>query len=133
MSTRNVATTAAVVVTVAAGSVAGTIAWLLVTTPATVALQFYQAFLASRALPLRGLMSNRLRHRTHNGSLIIGTTILVFGLALLLDQAGIVEGPGYGIFWALVITTVGLFELSPRRADGRRGGVWWVVIGVWCC
>jgi hypothetical protein len=44
MSTRNVATTAAVVVTVAAGSVAGLTAWLLVTTPATTALQFYQAF-----------------------------------------------------------------------------------------
>jgi hypothetical protein len=76
-------------------------------------------------------MNDRRRHRSHNGSLIVGTTILVFGLALLLDQAGIVEGPGYGTFWALVITTVGLFKLAQRRADGTRGGVWWVVIGVW--
>jgi hypothetical protein len=75
---------------------------------------------------------NYLRpHRPHNGSLIVGTAMMLFGLALLLDQAGIIEGPGYATFWALVITTVGLFKLSQRHADGTRHGVWWVVIGVW--
>ena len=44
MSTRNLATTAAWVVAVAACSVAGVTAWLLVTTPTTVAMAFYEAF-----------------------------------------------------------------------------------------
>ena len=44
MSTRNLATTAAWVVAVAACSVAGLTAWLMVTSPTTVALTFYQAF-----------------------------------------------------------------------------------------
>src|SRR4051812_11079334 len=69
--------------------------------------------------------------RTHNGRVIVGTTIMLFGVLLLLEQAGIVEGPGYATFWPLVMTTVGLIKLSQRRADGTRHGIWWVVIGVW--
>jgi hypothetical protein len=44
MSTRNLATTAAWVVALTACSVAGITAWLMVTSPTTVALAFYQAF-----------------------------------------------------------------------------------------
>lgn len=44
MSTRNLATTAAWVVALTACSVAGLTAWLLVTSPTTVAMTFYQAF-----------------------------------------------------------------------------------------
>lgn len=44
MSTRNLATTAAVVVTMAACSVATVTAWMLVTAPTKIALQFYEAF-----------------------------------------------------------------------------------------
>jgi cell wall-active antibiotic response 4TMS protein YvqF len=75
-------------------------------------------------------MSHPPSHRRHNGSLIVGTAILLFGLALLLDEAGIIEGPGYATFWSLVIATVGVFKLSQRRADGTRHGIGWVVTGV---
>jgi hypothetical protein len=44
MSTRNLATTAAWVIAVTACSVAGLTAWLMVTSPTTVALTFYEAF-----------------------------------------------------------------------------------------
>jgi hypothetical protein len=44
MNTRNLATAAAVVLTMAACSPATVTAWLLVTSPTTVALTFYQAF-----------------------------------------------------------------------------------------
>jgi hypothetical protein len=44
MSTQHLATTAAVMVTMAAAAMAGVTAWLLVTTPTTVALAFYEAF-----------------------------------------------------------------------------------------
>ncbi len=44
MNTRNLAMTAAAVVAMAACSVATVTAWLLVTAPATVAFQFYEAF-----------------------------------------------------------------------------------------
>ena len=44
MSTRNLATTAAWVIALTACSVAGITAWLLVTSPTTVALTFYHAF-----------------------------------------------------------------------------------------
>ena len=44
MSTRNLATTAAWVIAVTACSVATLTAWLMVTSPTTVALTFYEAF-----------------------------------------------------------------------------------------
>jgi hypothetical protein len=44
MSTRNLATTMAWMVAVTACSVAGLTAWLMVTSPTTVALAFYEAF-----------------------------------------------------------------------------------------
>ena len=44
MSTRNLATTAGWVVAMAACSVASVTAWLLVTSPTTVAMAFYDAF-----------------------------------------------------------------------------------------
>ncbi len=44
MSTRNLATAAAVVVAIAACAVATVTAWLLVTAPTTIAFQFYEAF-----------------------------------------------------------------------------------------
>jgi hypothetical protein len=44
MNTRNLATTAAVMVTMAACSAATVTAWLLLTSPTTVAMTFYQAF-----------------------------------------------------------------------------------------
>ena len=44
MSTRKLATTAGWVVAVAASSIAGVTAWLMVTSPTTVAMAFYDAF-----------------------------------------------------------------------------------------
>jgi len=44
MSTRKLATTAGWMVAVTACSVAGVTAWLLVTSPTTVAMAFYDAF-----------------------------------------------------------------------------------------
>jgi hypothetical protein len=44
MSTRNLATTAGWVIGVTACTVAGLTAWLMVTSPTTVAVAFYEAF-----------------------------------------------------------------------------------------
>ena len=74
-------------------------------------------------------MNDLQPHRPRNRSLIVGTTIMLFGLVLLLDRAGIIDGPGSATFWPLVIMTVGLFKLSSRHADGTRHGGLWVAIG----
>ena len=44
MTTRNLATAAAVILTMAACSTVTVTAWLLLTSPTTVAMAFYQAF-----------------------------------------------------------------------------------------
>ena len=64
-----------------------------------------------------------------NGGLIVGMAIMLFGVTALLDQAGIIDGPGYATFYPLLAIAIGLVKLSQPRADGRRHGGWWVLWG----
>jgi hypothetical protein len=66
-----------------------------------------------------------------NGSLIVGVAIMLFGATALLDQAGIIDGPGYATFYPLLAIAIGLVKLSQPRPDGRRHGGWWVLFGAW--
>jgi hypothetical protein len=76
-------------------------------------------------------MTDQQRPRTNAGGMFIGVMIMLFGVTLLLDQAGVIDGPGYAIFWPLVVITVGLVKLSHPGRDGRRHGGWWVFFGAW--
>ena len=76
-------------------------------------------------------MTDQPRPRKSTGSLVFGATIMLFGVTLLLDQTGVIDGPDYAIFWPLVVITIGVVKLSQRRSDGRRHGGWWVFFGSW--
>lgn len=67
----------------------------------------------------------------NTGGLLIGTTIMLMGVALLLDRTGLLRGFHYTAFWGLVVLTIGLVKISTVREDGRRAGGWWVFFGVW--
>jgi hypothetical protein len=76
-------------------------------------------------------MTDQRRVRRNNGSLIFGMAIMLFGVAMLFDQIGIIDGPDYATFWPLVMIATGVVKLSQPRPDGRRHGGWWVFFGGW--
>ena len=142
MSTRNLAMTAAGVVAVTACSMASVTAWLLVTSPAKVALAVQGgdaqplAELALHALyaalaHLARYMTDQRGHARDAGGMTIGLLIMLIGVGLLLDRVGVVDALDYVTFWPVVLITLGLVKLSHRRPDGRREGGWWVVFGTW--
>jgi Domain of unknown function (DUF5668) len=69
--------------------------------------------------------------RRNNSGLVLGAAIMVFGITLLLDELGVIDGPGYAVFWPLVVIAIGVGKLSQRGADGRHHGGWWVFFGSW--
>ena len=72
---------------------------------------------------------HRYRYRDGAGGVVIGTTIMLVGMALMLDHAGIITGFRYSIFWGLVLT-LGVVKLSQGPVNGRLEGGWWVFFGV---
>jgi hypothetical protein len=76
-------------------------------------------------------MTDQQRPRTKVGGMFIGVMIMLFGVTLLLGQAGVIDGPDSAIFWPLVVITVGLVKLSHPPRFGRRHGGWWVFFGCW--
>ena len=62
--------------------------------------------------------------------LLFGTIIIVLGITLLLDRAGVVHVFGYRPFWPFLVIAFGLVKLSQPRQDGRREGAGWVLFGV---
>ena len=76
-------------------------------------------------------MTDHQRPRTKVGGMLIGVMIMLFGVTLLLDRAGVIDGPGSATLWPLVVITVGLVMLSHPGRDGRRHGGWWVLFGAW--
>lgn len=76
-------------------------------------------------------MTDEPRRPDKTGGLLIGTTIMLIGVALLLDHAGVIRGFHYTTFWGLLVLTIGLLKLSHVREDGRREGGWWVFFGAW--
>jgi hypothetical protein len=76
-------------------------------------------------------MDERHRSPDNTGGLLIGMSIMLIGLAILLDRAGIISGFHYSTFWGLLVLTIGLIKISNVRQDGRREGGWWVFFGAW--
>jgi hypothetical protein len=61
---------------------------------------------------------------------VFGALVMLLGIALFLDRAGVVSWFGYASFWPFLIIAFGLVKLSKRRNNGRREGLGWVVFGV---
>ena len=76
-------------------------------------------------------MTDEHRPADKTGGLVIGTIIMLIGVTLLLDRAGIIGELRYAAFWGLLVLTLGLVKLSQVRPNGRREGGWWVFFGAW--
>jgi hypothetical protein len=63
--------------------------------------------------------------------IVIGVTMMLFGISLFLDRTGAIDWFGYRAFWPVAAIAIGLVKLSHLREDGRREGGWWVFFGVW--
>jgi hypothetical protein len=76
-------------------------------------------------------MRDQYSWRRNSSGLVVGIAIMVFGVTLLFDQLGLIDGPDYAVFWPLVLIAIGVVKLSQRGADGRRRGGWWLFFGAW--
>ena len=76
-------------------------------------------------------MTDEPRPDRNFGGILIGVLIMLFGLTLFLDNAGVIDGFAYVNIWPVALITIGLVKLSQRRDDGRREGGWWVLFGAW--
>lgn len=64
--------------------------------------------------------------------LVIGLLLLVAGIALLLDNFGIVESHSILRFWPTGLILIGLVSIvQAQRTPGRVAGLFWTFIGVW--
>ena len=60
-----------------------------------------------------------------------GASIMVIGLLLLLEQAGVLRGVVWWSFWPLALIYCGLAKLLVRPNEGPREGGWLLFIGAW--
>jgi hypothetical protein len=63
--------------------------------------------------------------------ILIGRTIVGFGLILLFDQTGVFGWQPSWSVWPFLIIGAGLARFVSPRPDGSREGGWLVAIGVW--
>ena len=75
------------------------------------------------------MVDEHRRHPSREGA-VIGAIIMLLGIVLLLDQAGIIRWNGLWSFWPFALIIGGLVKLT-RRQDGHREGGWLVFIGAW--
>ena len=76
-------------------------------------------------------MADRQRRAQTIGGVLIGVTIMLLGVMIFLDRAGLITTFHYSAFWGVLLITVGLVKLSYPAETGRRQGGWWVLFGVW--
>ena len=60
------------------------------------------------------------------GNVLIGVTIMLLGVMIVLDRAGVITRFHYSAFWGILLIAIGLVKLSYRSETGQRQGGWWV-------
>jgi cell wall-active antibiotic response 4TMS protein YvqF len=76
-------------------------------------------------------MTDEYRDGHKAGGLMVGVTLMLFGAALMLDRAGLIDGVRYTAFWGLLVMAIGIIKLSHVGPDGLRHGGWWLFFGAW--
>lgn len=68
---------------------------------------------------------------TRNGNIVIGVMLVLIGLALTLDRAGVIAWTGHWTLWPVILIGIGLasFVQSPPGAPKR--GVLFMIGGLW--
>ena len=71
------------------------------------------------------------RDRPGPAGIVIGLIIIALGVALFLDQTGILGWRPTWSFWPVLIIAMGLARFSQPRPGGTRDGGWLIFIGSW--
>jgi hypothetical protein len=78
-----------------------------------------------------------MRMRSRDGrapewpGILIGLTIVGFGLILFFDQTGLLGWQPSWSVWPFLIIGAGLSRFATPGQDGSRQGIWLMLIGVW--
>jgi hypothetical protein len=68
--------------------------------------------------------------RTTRNRTSLGLVLILVGLVLTLDSAGILRTDGFGRWWPLLLVGVGLVKVRQPREDGQRAaGVAFLMLG----
>ena len=57
------------------------------------------------------------------GNVLIGVTIMLLGVMIVLDRAGVITRFHYSAFWGILLIAIGLVKLSYRSETGQRQGL----------
>jgi hypothetical protein len=64
----------------------------------------------------------------------LGLVLIIVGLILALDSAGVLRTEGLGRWWPLVLIGVGVVKVRQPREDGQRAaGVAFLMLGACSC
>src|SRR5688572_7339862 len=64
-----------------------------------------------------------------NSGLVVGLSLMAFGLLFTLNNLGLADVRQYLGYWPLVLILVGLAKLT--EAGGRMGALIWIGVGTW--
>jgi hypothetical protein len=73
--------------------------------------------------------------RRDGGRLALGLLLMVLGALLLADQLDLLHIRGVWNYWPLLLIGLGVARIvrpDDRDKDGRWGGVWLLMVGIYC-
>lgn len=75
-----------------------------------------------------------MSEREHNGGrLVVGLFLMALGALLLLDQIGMLHVHALHRLWPLLLIGLGVAKIvQPSERDGRWGGYWLLLVGLYC-
>ncbi|MEW6511288.1 MAG: DUF5668 domain-containing protein [Bacteroidota bacterium] len=70
--------------------------------------------------------------RRFGSQVVIGTLLILAGVALLLENQGLIEVGSIWRYWPLIIVAFGVAKLARARSREEQGsGLWITIIGLW--
>jgi len=73
------------------------------------------------------------RQRKINGRLVLGGFLMLLGVVMLADQLGVVGVGPFWEYWPVLLIGFGAVRLIvPDEPDGRWGGAWLLLVGLYC-
>ncbi len=71
--------------------------------------------------------------RRNGGRLVLGLFLMLLGALLLADQLGLLQVGRVWNYWPLLLIGLGVAKIvRPDEAEGRWGGVWLLMVGLYC-
>jgi len=68
--------------------------------------------------------------RARANRIAVGAWLMLAGLLLMLDEAGVLRAGGLGRLWPLLLVALGLARLAmAQQGDSRQGAFWLLAVG----